>query len=178
MVRVILPLQEDLSRRAFLPLGPSPACVLDRVLPPAFVLWAKLNETDVYRPLDKLAPEKRRHIVTLQFNDSDQREVDEWLRDCLAQFGLKDGRLPWRKDKTSTGSPALFASCDGNARPEVVDVNANHVSPTTRIDQGSEIKAYVTALKYAGFGGGLSIRVNSYQILTLAARSHPFKRAV
>jgi hypothetical protein len=70
---------------------------IKKVLPVAIALWPKLNEADVYQPVDKKGnpslSEKRRYIVNLKFDDEDQRAVDEWLNKCLADFGLKNGKL-------------------------------------------------------------------------------------
>jgi len=52
----------------------------------------------------------------------------------------------------------------------------NDVSSTIRISDGSVLKAYVTAVKYVGFGGGVTLRINSYQILRLEQHASPFKR--
>src|SRR5262245_58252380 len=99
------------------PLGPN-ALVdgVSRVLPAARAVWPKLSEADVYQPVDKAGRstdvEKRRYVLTLKFSDADQYEVDQWLNDCLARLGLKNGRLPWRQDER-TGALALFASCEG-----------------------------------------------------------------
>jgi len=57
-----------------------------------------------------------------------------------------------------------------------VDANKNDVSSTIRISDGSLLKVYVTAVKYVGFGGGLSLRINSYQILRLEQHASPFTR--
>jgi hypothetical protein len=152
---------------------------ISRVLPVARAIWPKLSEADVYQPVDKTGrstdAEKRRYVVTLKFSEADQDEVDQWLKDCLVRFGLKDGSLPWRKDPL-TGVLTLFASCDGGSRPTVVDANQNDVSSTIRISDGSMLKVYVTAVKYVGFGGGLTIRINSYQVLRLEQYASPFKR--
>jgi hypothetical protein len=70
---------------------------IKKVLPVAIALWPKLNEADVYQPVDKKGnpslSEKRRYIVNLKFDDEDQRAVDEWLNKYLADFGLKNGKL-------------------------------------------------------------------------------------
>lgn len=152
---------------------------LSRVLPAARAVWPKLSDVDVCQPVDKTGrsadAEKRRYVLTLKFSEADQYEVDQWLKDCLVRFGLQDGRLPWRKDQR-TGALALFASCDGDCRPTVVDANNNDVPPAIRISDGSVLKVYVTALKYVGFGGGLTLRINSCQILKLEQRTSPFSR--
>jgi len=172
---------EDASSVSFYPPSRPNALVggVSRVLPAARAVWPILSEADVYQPVDKTGrstdAEKRRYLLTLEFSEADQNEVDQWLKDCLACFGLTDGRLPWRKDPR-TGALTLFASCEADSRPTVVDADKNDVSSTIRISDGSVLKAYVTAVKYVGFGGGVTLRINSYQILRLEQHASPFKR--
>lgn len=153
---------------------------IKKVLPVAIALWPKLNDADVYQPMDKEGrpndAEMRRYIVNLKFSDEDQREVDAWLKKCLADFVLKDGKLPWKKDK-KTGELTLLAISDEHCRPAAVDACNNKVPPTIKVDSGSKLKVYVTVNPYTGFGGGINLCINSYQILDLREKSeNPFVR--
>ncbi len=151
-----------------------------KVLPAAIALWPKLNDADVYQPVDKKGrpndEEMRRYVLNLKFSDEDQREVDAWLKKCLTDFNLKEGKLPWRKDK-KTGELTLLATSGEHCRPAAVDACNNEVSPMIKVDSGSKLKVYVTANSYTGFGGGINLSINSYQILDLREKSeNPFVR--
>ena len=129
-----------------------------------------LAEMEVYQPVDKKGrrsdPIRRRYVVHLRFNDDDRRDVDAWLKTCVAAFGLEEGNLPWKKDK-QTGELMLIATSEECARPNAVDAEKNEVPPTVRVGSGSRLRVYVTANPYAAFGGGIKLGIDSYQILEL-----------
>lgn len=151
-----------------------------KVLPAAIALWPKLNDADVYQPVDKKGrpndEEMRRYLVNLKFSDEGQREVDAWLRKCLTEFDLKDGKLPWKKDK-KTGELTLLATSGEHCRPAALDACNNEVPSMIKVGSGSKLKVYVTANPYTGFGGGINLCINSYQVLDLREKSeNPFVR--
>jgi hypothetical protein len=151
-----------------------------KVLPSAIALWPKLSEADVYQPVDKQGrpsdAEKRRYIVNLKFNEEEQRQVDTWLKKCLADFGLEDGKLPWKRDKKS-GELTLLVTSGEDCRPAAVDADKKQVPSSVEVGSGSKLKVYVTANPYTGFGGGISLHINSYQILDLKEKiENPFER--
>jgi len=154
--------------------------MIKKVLPSAIAVWPMLNEIDVYQPVDKKGrwgnAIKRRYVVNLRFNDDDRRDVDAWLKECLSSFGLEDGKLPWKKDK-KTGELTLMATSGENYRPVAVDADKNDVPLTVKVGDGSRLKVYVTVNSYTGFGGGISLNINSYQILELKPGvENPFER--
>ena len=144
--------------------------MIKKVLPVAVAIWPMLNEIDAYQPIDirghRSDAIKRRYIVNLKFNDDHHRDVDAWLRTCLTSFGLEDGKLPWKKDK-KTGQLLLMATSREDYRPISVDAAKNEVPPSVRVGNGSRLKVYVTVNPYTGFGGGITLIINSYQILEL-----------
>jgi hypothetical protein len=149
-----------------------------KVLPAATFVWPKLNEVDVYQPVDKKGrpsgAEKRRYIVNLKFNDADHREVDKWLDEQLKAFDLEDGKKPWKTDK-KTGEVTLVCTSGEEYRPTVYDAKKQEVPVTVKIGGGSEGKVYVTVNPYTGFGGGINLYINSVQLLKLVQRDeNPF----
>lgn len=149
-----------------------------KVLPVATLVWPKLNEVDVYQPVDKKGrpngAEKRRFIANLKFNDADHREVDAWLDAQMKEFDVEDGKKPWRTDK-KTGELTLTVTSGEQYRPTVYDAKKQEVPVTVKIGGGSKAKVYVTVNPYTGFGGGINLYMNSLQILELVQRDeNPF----
>lgn len=149
-----------------------------KVLPVATFVWPKLNEVDVYQPVDKKGrpngAEKRRFIVNLKFNDEDHRAVDKWLDDMLKHFDVDDGKKPWKKDK-KTGELTLTVTSGEKYRPTVYDAAKQEVPISVKIGGGSKGKVYVTVNPYTGFGGGINLYMNSVQVLELVQRDeNPF----
>jgi hypothetical protein len=151
---------------------------IKKVLPAAINVWPKLNEVDVYQPVDKKGrpsgAEKRRFITNLKFNDADFREVDAWLDEMMKMFDVEDGKKPWKKDK-KTGELTLVATSGEDYRPTVYDAKKQEVPVTVKIGGGSKAKLYVTVNPYTGFGGGINLYINSLQLLELRQRDeNPF----
>lgn len=150
-----------------------------KVLPACTLVWPKLNEVDVYQPVDKKGrpsgAEKRRYITNMKFSDADHREVDAWLDGLLKEFDLEDGKKPWKKDK-KTGELTLVATSGEDYRPTVYDAKKQEVPVTVKIGGGSKAKVYVTVNPYTGFGGGINLYINSLQLLALQERGgeNPF----
>src|SRR6266849_3390697 len=119
------------------------------ILPAGIAVWPKLDQVDVYQPTDKKGrpsgAEKRRFITRVKYNDEDHREVDDFLKQCLKDFDLEDGKLPWKKDK-KTGGLTLEATSDD--RPPVFDAKNRKVPAKVIIGGGSTIKLDVTVNPY------------------------------
>lgn len=143
---------------------------IKKVLPVATFVWPKLNEVDVYQPVDKKGrpsgAEKRRFVVNLKFNDDDHRAVDKWLDEVMADAGVEDGKKPWRKDK-KTGEMTLVATSGEQYRPTVYDAAKQEIPVTTKIGGGTKGKVFVTVNPYTGFGGGINLYINFVQIIDL-----------
>lgn len=153
---------------------------IEKVLPAAIAVCPMLNDADVYQPIGangRLSDvEQRRYVVNLRFGDEDQCEVDAWLKECLSIFGLEHGKLPWTENK-KTGERTLMATSDGYYRPIAFDADENEVPGSVKIGGGSKLKVCVSAKSYAGFGGGINLLINSYQILELKQiRKTPFEK--
>lgn len=143
------------------------------ILPPGIAVWPKLNEVDVYQPVDKKGrpsgAEKRRYITRIKFDDENFREVDEFLKQCLKDFDLEDGKLPWKKDK-KTGELLLEATSGEKYRPAVWDAKNRKVPAKVIIGGGSELRLDVTVNPYTGFGGGINLYINAVKLLKLKQR--------
>jgi hypothetical protein len=150
------------------------------ILPRATAVFPKLNEVDVYQPVDKKGKpsgaEKRRFLTRLEFNAEDHRKVDDYLKKCLKDFDLDEGsKLPWKaekKDKKPTGKLHLEATSGEDYPPPFFDAKGNEVPRSkVKIGGGSVIKVDVTVNPYTGFGGGINLYINSVQIIELKQRS-------
>ena len=143
------------------------------ILPAGIAVWPKLDQVDVYQPTDKKGrpsgAAKRRFITRVKFNDEDHRKVDDFLKQCLKDFNLEDGKLPWKKDK-KTGELTLEATSGEKYRPPVFDAKNRRVPANVIIGGGSTIKLDVTVNPYRGFGGGINLYINSVQLLDLKQR--------
>jgi hypothetical protein len=140
------------------------------ILPAGIAVWPKLDQVDVYQPTDKKGrpsgAAKRRFITRVKYNDEDRRKVDDFLKQCLKNFNLEDGKLPWKKDK-KTGELTLEATSGEKYRPPVFDAKNRKVPAKVIIGGGSTIKLDVTVNPYTGFGGGINLYINSVQLLDL-----------
>jgi hypothetical protein len=140
------------------------------ILPAGIAVWPKLDEVDVYQPTDKKGrprgAAKQRFITRVKYNDEDRREVDDFLKQCLKNFNLEDGKLPWKKDR-KTGELTLQATSGEKSRPPVFDAKNRKVPAKIIIGGGSTIKLDVTVNPYTGFGGGINLYINSVQLLDL-----------
>jgi hypothetical protein len=144
-------------------------------LPKGVAIWPKLNEVDVYQPLDKKGKpngkEKRRYITRLEFNDEDHRKVDKYLKDQLKKADLEGGKLPWReekKDGKKTGKLHLEVATGEKYPPPFVDAQGNDVPRSkVKIGGGSILRVGVTVNPYDGFGGGINLYINFVQIIEL-----------
>ena len=143
------------------------------ILPPGIAVWPKLDQVDVYQPTDKKGrpsgAAKRRFITRVKYNDEDRRKVDDFLKQCLKNFNLEDGKLPWKKDK-KTGELTLEATSGENYRPPVFDAKNRKVPAKVIIGGGSTIKLDVTVNPYTVFGSGINLYINSVQLLDLKQR--------
>jgi len=143
------------------------------ILPAGIAVWPKLDQVDVYQPTDKKGrpsgAEKRRFITRVKYNDEDHRKVDDFLKQCLIDFDLEDGNLPWKKDR-KTGELTLQATSGEKYRPPVFDAKNRKVPGKIIVGGGSTIKLDVTVNPYTGFGGGINLYINSVQLLDLKQR--------
>jgi hypothetical protein len=143
------------------------------ILPAGIAVWPKLDQVDVYQPTDKKGKpsgaEKRRFITRVKYNDEDHRKVDDFLKQCLKDFDLEDGKLPWKKDR-KTSELTLEATSGEKYRPPVFDAKNREVPAKVIIGGGSTIKLDVTVNPYTGFGGGINLYINSVQLLDLKQR--------
>ncbi|WP_316235030.1 MULTISPECIES: hypothetical protein [unclassified Bradyrhizobium] len=140
-------------------------------LPKSTQIWPKLNEIDVYQPVDKKGRPngavKRRFITNMEFNDEDHRKVDAFLKKQLAEHDLEGGKLPWKKDK-KTGKLQLVATSGEDYPPPFMDAKGNDVPRSkVKIGGGTVAKINVTVNPYTGFGGGINLYINYVQIIDL-----------
>jgi len=142
------------------------------VLPPGIAVWPKLHRVEVYQPTDRKGrpngAEKRRYVTGVKYNEEDHCKVDHFLKQCLSDFDLKDGKLPWKKHK-KTGGLTLEATSDDC--PPVFDAKNRGVPAKVIIGCGSTIKLDVTVNPYTSFGGGINLHINSVQLLDLKQRA-------
>src|SRR6201990_338675 len=143
------------------------------ILPAGIAVWPKLDQVDVYQPTDRkgrpTGVERRRFVTRVKYNDEDHRNVDDFLKQCLSDFDLKDANLPWKKDR-KPGELTLQATSDENYRPPVFDARNRKVPGNIIIGGGSTITLDVTVTPYTGFGGGINLYINSVQLLDLKQR--------
>lgn len=152
---------------------------LSVTLPKGVAVWPKLNEVDVYQPVDKKGKpsgaEKRRFITRLEFNDEDHRKVDAYLKKVLADNDMEDGKLPWRdekKDGKKTGKKHLEMTSGEKYPPPFIDSKGNEIPRSkVKIGGGSVLKIDVTINPYTGFGGGINLYMNDVMIVELKQRS-------
>jgi hypothetical protein len=148
-------------------------------LPKGVAVWPKLNEVDVYQPVDKKGKpngaEKRRFITRLAFNDEDFRKVDAYLKKQLADHDMEDGKLPWRdekKDGKKTGKKHLEMTSGEKYPPPFLDSRGNEIPRSkVKIGGGSVLKVDVTVNVYTGFGGGINLYMNDVMIVELKQRA-------
>jgi hypothetical protein len=141
-------------------------------------IWPKLNEVDVYQPVDKKGKpsgaEKRRFITRLEFNDEDHRKVDAYLKKILADNDMEGGKLPWReekKDGKKTGKKHLEMTSGEKYPPPFIDSKGNEIPRSkVKIGGGSVLKIDVTVNPYTGFGGGINLYMNDVMIVELKQR--------
>jgi hypothetical protein len=147
-------------------------------LPKGIAVWPKLNEVDVYQPVDKKGKpsgaEKRRFITRLEFNDEDHRKVDAYLKKILAEHDMEDGKLPWReekKDGKKTGKKHLEMTSGEKYPPMFIDSKGNEIPRSKiKVGGGSVLKVDVTVNVYTGFGGGINLYMNDVMIVELKQR--------
>lgn len=143
-------------------------------LPRATAIWPKLNEVDVYQPVDKKGKpsgaEKRRFLTRLEFDDEGFRKVDAYLKECLADADMVGGKLPWKKDK-KTGAYHLEATSGEAYPPPFIDSKGNDIPRSkVNIGGGSILKVNVTVNLYTGFGGGINLYINNVMVVELKQR--------
>jgi len=147
-------------------------------LPKGIAVWPKLNEVDVYQPVDKKGKPsgdvKRRFITRLEFNDEDHRKVDAYLKKILADNDMEGANLPWKpekKDGKKTGKMHLEMTSGEKFPPPFIDSRGNEIPRSrVKIGGGSVLKIDVTINLYTGFGGGINLYMNDIMIVELKQR--------
>jgi len=145
---------------------------ITKILPAGIAVFPKLNEIDVYQPLDKKGrpngAQKRRFITRVKFSDEDHRKVDAYLKKVAKELlpDVENPKLPWKKDK-KTGDLSLEATSGEKYRPPVFDAKNNKVPENVVIGGGSTLKLDVTVNAYEGFGGGINLYMRAVQLLDL-----------
>lgn len=144
---------------------------ISTTLPRSTLIWPKLNEVDVYQPVDKKGRPngavKRRFLTNMEFNDEDHRKVDAYLNKCIRDADLDGAKVPWKKDK-KTGKLSLQATSGEDYPPPFLDAKGNEIPRSkVKIGGGTIAKVGVTVNPYTGFGGGINLYINFIQILDL-----------
>lgn len=148
---------------------------IQKILPAGLAVFPKLNEVDVYQPVDKNGrpngAKRIRFITRIKFDDENHRKVDAFLQKCLKEAGLEGGKLPWKKDK-KTGELSLEAASGEKYPPPLFDAKGNEL-PRSKviIGGGSKLKLDVTVNPYTGLGGGINLYINAVQVLELQQRN-------
>ncbi len=145
------------------------------ILPKGEAVFPKLNEVDVYQPVDNKGrpkgEEKRRYLTGIKFNDEDHRKVDAFLKKQLVANDLEGCKIPWKKNKKD-GTLSLQMTSGEDYPPPFFDAKGNGVPRSkVKIGGGSILKMDVTLNPYTGFGGGINIYINSVQIIELKTRN-------
>jgi hypothetical protein len=137
-----------------------------KVLPPAVAVWAMLTDADHFLPELRRGTNLeawRRYTVNLKFDREHYGEVEHWLELCRTTLAPNSRQLPWKQH--GDGSQMLLAT--SGQRPGGIDALKNVIPRSVKVGSGSILKVYVTAQPYTGFGGGIGLHINSYQVLQL-----------
>jgi hypothetical protein len=147
------------------------------VLPRAIAVWPKLNEVDVYQPLDKKGrpsgAEKRRYITYLRYDMATLEKVKQQLIDAAKKaYDVDDDvKLPIKKIKKSKDSAekeeVLQLTSGEDKRPPLFDSRNKRIPASVKIGGGSELVIDATVNHYEGFGGGINLYINAVQVKKL-----------
>lgn len=147
------------------------------VLPAGIAVFPKLNEVDVYQPVDKKGKpsgaEKRRYITYVRYDEATLTKVKEAIVAAAIKLGADaDVKLPLKKLKIKddkgnvTGHEYVVQATSGEKyQPAIFDAKLNKVPVV--IGGGSKIKLDVSVNYYEGFGGGINLYLNGVQVLEL-----------
>lgn len=145
------------------------------ITPVGIAVWPKLDEVDVYQPVDKKGrpngAEKRRYITRIKFSDTDLATVQAYLKQKAAELlpDAENAKLPIKKDK-KTGELSLEATSGEKYRPAVFDAKNNKIPGGLPIGGGSKIRLDLSINAYEGFGGGVNLYINAVQVLDLVEK--------
>jgi hypothetical protein len=145
------------------------------ITPVGLARYPKLDEVDVYQPLDKKGKpsgaEKRRFITGIIFSDTDLAAVQARLKAKAAELlpDCESPKLPIKKDK-KTGQLFLEATSGEKYRPAVFDAKNNKIPGGLAIGGGTKMKLDVSINAYEGFGGGINLYMNAVQVLDLVEK--------
>jgi hypothetical protein len=148
----------------------------ERLLTPVGILvYPKLNEVDVYQPVDKKGRPsgavKRRFITRIKFENQDDLAKVKAFLEAKAQELLPDvehPKLPIKKDKKD-GTLSIEATSGEKYQPILWDANNNKIPPVKApaIGGGTKARLDVSVNAYDGFGGGINLYLNAVQIIEL-----------
>ncbi len=145
------------------------------ILPKGEAVFPKLNEVDVYQPVDNKGrpkgEEKRRYLTGIKFNDEDHRKVDAYLKKQLVANDLEGCKIPWKKNKKDGTLSLQMTSGEGYPPPFFDSKGTELPRSKIKIGGGSVLKMDVTINPYTGFGGGINIYINSVQVIELKTRN-------
>src|SRR5262245_9961497 len=145
------------------------------VTPVGILVYPKLNEVDVYQPVDKKGRPngavKRRFITRIKFeNQEDLAKVQAFLKAKAKELlpDVETPKLPIKKDK-KTGELSLEATSGEKFQPLLWDSNNNKIPPVTapQIGGGTKARLDVSINAYDGFGGGINLYLNAVQVIEL-----------
>ncbi len=145
------------------------------ITPVGILVYPKLNEVDVYQPVDKKGRPngavKRRFITRIKFeNQEDLAKVQEFLKAKAKELlpDVDNPKLPIKKDK-KTGELSIEATSGEQYRPALFDTKENEIpaGKAPQVGGGTKARLDCTINAYEGFGGGINLYLNSTQIISL-----------
>ena len=146
------------------------------ILPAGIAVFPKLNEVDVYQPVNKKGQPngavKRQYITYVRYEPEVLKDVMAMIKKAAKELGAdEDAKLPFKKQKVSKDSEekelVLKAASGEKFRPGLFDAKNNAIPVSRVIGGGSLIKLDVTPAYYEGFGGGINLYLNAVQVLDL-----------
>lgn len=157
-----------------------PTKIKSLVLPAGEAVWPKLNEIDVYQPVDKQGrpngSQKRRYITYVRYDQATLATIKQKIVDWAKSENINaaDMKLPFKKLKTKdsagnvTGHEFVLQATSGEKkRPPIWDAKNNRLPLGVVVGGGSKIKLDVKPNYYEGFGGGINLYINGVQVLAL-----------
>lgn len=143
------------------------------ITPLGTLVYPKLNEVDVYQPVDKKGRPngavKRRYITRFKFDSPEDLAKVQAFLTAKAKELLPDNetaKIPLKKDK-KTGELYLEATSGEKYRPAVFDAKNNKLPVSVIIGGGTKARMDLSINVYEGFGGGINLYINSTQVIAL-----------
>lgn len=144
------------------------------ITPIGILVYPKLNEVDVYQPVDKKGrpsgAEKRRYITRIKFeNQADLEKVQKFLKAKAKELlpDVENPKLPIKVSKKDPNEISLEATSGEKYRPAVFDAKNNKLPVSVIIGGGTKARLDVSINAYDGFGGGINLYLNATQVLDL-----------